>query len=78
MLQKIVIDKVIQLVAKKFKIRKILDYVEKPNELDVKVDSIETTLLQHGRLIEFLIKDSHPKRDFVECEKCKKPIKEKE
>ena len=59
MLQKIVIDKVIQLVAKKFKISKILDYVEKPNELDVKVDSIETTLLQHGRLIEFLIKGSN-------------------
>ena len=77
MVKKILADKLITFIAKKFKLEKVLEYVEKPNELDVKVDKLESNQIQQGRLIEFLLKDSHPKRDFVVCDKCKKQIKEK-
>ena len=77
MIQKIVIGKLVDFIAKKFKLDKILQYVEKPNELDVKVDKLESNQIQQGRLIEFLLKDSHPKREFEVCDKCKKQIKEK-
>ena len=76
-MKKILADKLITFVAKKFKLEKVLEYVEKPNELDVKVDKLESNQIQQGRLIEFLLKDSHPKRDFAVCDKCKKQIKEK-
>ena len=77
MIQKVITDKIITFIAKKFKLDKILQYVEKPNELDVKVDKLESNQIQQGRLIEFLLKDSHPKREFEVCVKCKKQIKEK-
>jgi len=77
MIQKILADKIISFVAKKFKLDKVLQYVEKPNELDVKVDKLESNQIQQGRLIEFLLKDSHSKQDCIVCDKCKKQTKEK-
>ena len=53
MLQKLVINKVINLLAKNFKLFKLMEYVEKPNELDHKVLELENRILK-------LEKDSHP------------------
>ena len=41
MIQAILIAKVVKLVAKQFKLDKILDYVEKPNELDDEVEKLK-------------------------------------
>ena len=58
-----VIELVIKTIAKKFKLDKILKYVEEPNELDKRVELLE--------------KMAHPPRDFVVCEKCQKTIEDK-
>ena len=64
MLQGLIINKVIGLVAKQFKLDKVLSYVENDNELDYKVEGME-------KRMDLLEKMAHPKRDFVVCEKCK-------
>ena len=58
-----VIELVIKTIAKKFKLDKILKYVEEPNELDKRVELLE--------------KMAHPPKDFVVCEQCKKTIEDK-
>ena len=40
MIPKIIINGVIKLVTKQFKLDKVLKYVEEPNELDNKVDNL--------------------------------------
>jgi len=76
MIQKIVIGKLVDFIKKKFKLDKVLKYVEDPNDADERIDKLETTQFQQSRLIEFLLKDSHPKKDTVICNKCKKQIGE--
>ena len=52
MIQKLLINKVINLLAKNFKLFKILKYVEEPNELDHKVSDHEARIKSHSnRLI---------------------------
>ena len=52
MLQKLVINKVINLLAKNFKLFKLMEYVEKPNELDHKVAEHDIRIKSHSdRLI---------------------------
>ena len=41
MLQKLIINSVIKLLAKQFKLDKVLDYVEKPNNADKKIKKLE-------------------------------------
>ena len=53
MLQKLIINKVINLLSKNFKLFKLMEYVEKPNELDHKVVELESRLLK-------VEKESHP------------------
>ena len=53
MLKKLVINKIINLLAKNFKLFKLMKYVEEPNELDHKVLELENRILK-------LEKDSHP------------------
>ena len=77
MIQKIVIGKLVDFIAKKFKLDKILKYVEDPNDADDRIDKLETTVFQLSRMIEILLKDSHLKRDFVVCDNCKKQTGEK-
>ena len=74
--QKLIIDAVVKIIKKTFKFDKVLDYVEKPNDADERIDKLELTVFHQGKLISNLIDDSHPKRDFVICEKCKQQIKE--
>jgi len=53
MIQKLIINKIISLLAKNFKLFKLMKYVEEPNELDHKVVELENRILK-------LEKDSHP------------------
>ena len=78
MLQKIVINKIISLLAKQFKLYKIMKYVEEPNDADNRISELEIRLFQLGRKFEELEKLSHPPRKFIRCEQCKQEIKTKE
>jgi hypothetical protein len=69
MIQGMVIKKVVELIARQFKLDKILSYVEDDNELDHKVNGIEKRL-------DLLEKMAHPKRDFVTCNNCKCKVEE--
>ena len=69
MIQGILIKKAVELIAKQFKLDKILSYVEDDNELDLKVNQMEKRL----SLVE---KMAHPKRDFVKCNNCKCKVEE--
>ena len=51
----IIADKVISIMLKKFKLDKVLDYVENPNDADERIDKLEQTVFQQGRLIEILL-----------------------
>ena len=75
--QKLIVDAVIKVIKKTFKFDKVLDYVEKPNDADERIDKLELTVFHQGKLIAQLLDDSNPERDFVICEECKKQIKEK-
>ena len=50
-------------------LKAIMSYVFDENELDIKVQVLENR-------VSMLEQDTHPKRNFVMCEKCKKQIKE--
>jgi len=71
MLQAILMKKVISVVmekmAKKHRIKKLQDYVEKDNELDIQVKQQQKTIAKQGKYIEelekdvaILNKDAHP------------------
>ena len=81
MLQGILVKKVLDLVMKQvlkqFKLDKVLDYVEKPNDLDKQVEVLQKTVNKYGKYIEeleksaaMLKKDSHPSQEFICCVKC--------
>ena len=61
MLQGIIIKKVLDLVMKQllkqFKLDKIQEYVEQPNELDNQVKALNKTVNKYGKYIEELEKD---------------------
>jgi len=61
MLQGIIIKKVLDLVMKQllkqFKLDKIQEYVEQPNELDKQVKALNKTVNKYGKYIEELEKD---------------------
>ena len=68
---------------KKSAIRNMRKYVEEDNELDLQVRAHSKSLDKYGRYIEELEKEvailkkvSHPERDFVTCDCCKKKLKE--
>ena len=63
MLQKMVINKIISLLAKQFNLYKIMKYVEEPNDADNRISELEIRLFQLGRKYEELEKK-------VECKKC--------
>ena len=54
MLQKMVINKIVGLLAKQFNLYKVMKYVEEPNDADDRIDKLETTVFQQSRLIEML------------------------
>ena len=55
MLQKMVINKIVSLISKQFKLHDIMKYVKEPNDADERIDKLETTVFQQSRLIEMLL-----------------------
>ncbi len=65
--QGILMNGIIKLLLKKFKLDKILDYVENDNELDIQMKQVQKTASKQGKSMEvmekdiaILKKDSHP------------------
>ena len=56
MLQKMVINKIISLLAKQFNLYKVMKYVEEPNDADNRISDLEIRLFQLGRKYEELEK----------------------
>ena len=76
MIPAIVAQAVVKLVAKQFKLDKILSYVEEPNDADERIDKLEIDMFKLQSKVNALQDYSHEPRDFVVCEECKKKIKE--
>ena len=51
MLQKMVINKIVGLLAKQFNLYKVMKYVDEPNDADERIDELERVVFQQGRLI---------------------------
>ena len=66
MILKLILPKLMDHVMKVFKLDKVLEYVEKPNELDVKMSSIDLKIKAMEDMLIELDKDSHPKKPFEE------------
>ena len=69
MLLKFILPKVLDHLLMVFKLDKVLEYVEKPNELDEKVERLEDKIIELERV-------AHEPKEFVNCDTCKKKIKE--
>ena len=69
MLQKMVINKIVNLLAKQFNLFKVMKYVEEPNDADERIDKLETTVFQLSRLVEMILRDSRPKKETITKEK---------
>ena len=70
MILKFILPKILDHLIVVFKLDEVLDYVEKPNNLDIKVAYLEDKVIA---LQEFA--DNHKK--CVNCNVCKNKIKEK-
>ena len=77
MIPAILAQSVVKLIAKQFKLDKILAYVEDPNDADERIDELELDVFDIKRRIKVLDEASHEPREFVRCEDCNKKIKEK-
>jgi len=77
MVTELIAKTVMKMVAKQFKLDKILSYVEDPNDADQRIDELELDVFSMKRQIKDLNDMAHEPRDFVSCNKCKKKIKEK-
>tara|TARA_R100000808_G_C2154961_1_gene166504 strand:+ start:7066 stop:7350 length:285 start_codon:yes stop_codon:yes gene_type:complete len=53
---------IFKMVSKQFKMQKLLKYMEKPNDCDIRVDKLEEEVKKLKEL-------SHPQQDFV-CTTC--------
>ena len=69
-LLRILLPKVLDHLLVAFKLDKVLDYVEKPNELDAKVEQLEDKIIELERV-------AHEPKEFVNCDTWKMKIKEK-
>ena len=91
-LAKIVATRIIKAVKHKIDLKRIDKYVNKPNELDKQMKSLQKTVNRNAKYIEelekniaILKKDSHPAQEYICCKKCgckakkiKKKIRKKE
>ena len=66
MILKLIMPKLMDHFMKVFKLDKVLEYVEKPNELDDQVADMRIELKALKQHIIELDKDSHPKKPFEE------------
>ena len=58
-----VINKIVNLISKQFKLHKIMQYVEEPNDADDRIDKLEVTVFQQGRLIEFMLNEKSKNKE---------------
>lgn len=63
MIKAIILEKIIRAISKKFKLDKVLKYVEDPNDADERIDKLETIVFQQGRLIEFILKENKQEKN---------------
>ena len=70
MLLKFLLPKILDHLMMVFKLDKVLEYVEKPNNLDVKVEELEDKIIELERV-------AHEPKEFVNCDVCQCKIKEK-
>ncbi len=63
MFQKLLLDVAVKQIGKKFKLEKLMDYVEKPNDADDRIDKLELQVHKLERL-------SHQPQEFICCKKC--------
>ena len=69
--QKMVINKIVGLIAKQFKLYDIMKYVKEPNDADDRIDKLETDLVASNKRIEILetlIKNNDTLEQKVELE----------
>ena len=64
MLQKMVINKIVNLIAKQFKLYDIMRYVKEPNDADDRIDELESKVFQQGRLIEMLLLNKTKEKEW--------------
>ena len=74
---KIIATRIIKAVKHKIDLKRIDKYVNKPNELDKQMKSLQKTVIKYGEYIEevekniaILKKDSHPSQEYICCRKC--------
>jgi len=77
MIPAIIAQAVVKLVAKQFKLDKILSYVEDPNDADQRIDELELDVFTLKKNVQELDKIAHEPREFIVCNNCKKKVKEK-
>ena len=70
MVIKLLVPKVLDIIIQRFKLDKVSEYVEKPNNLDVKVEEFEDRIIELEGVV-------HKLKKFVNCDTCKQVIKEK-
>jgi len=63
MLQKMVINKIVDLLAKQFKLYDMMRYVKEPNDADERIDKLETDLVASNKRIKIL-------ETLIKCNKC--------
>ena len=66
-----VINKIVELIAKQFKLYDIMKYVKEPNDADERIDKLETDLVLSNRridILEKLIKSNDTLNQKVELE----------
>ena len=66
-----VINKIVGLIAKQFKLYDIMKYVKEPNDADERIDKLETDLVLSNRridILEKLIKSNDTLEQKVELE----------
>ena len=64
MLQKIVINKIVDLISRQFKLYDIMKYVKEPNDADKRIDELESKVFQQGRLIEMLLINNNKEKEW--------------
>tara|TARA_R100000789_G_C2924526_1_gene127346 strand:- start:260 stop:499 length:240 start_codon:yes stop_codon:yes gene_type:complete len=77
MITELLAKTVVKMVARQFKLDKILSYVEDPNDADKRIDELELDVFGMKQNVKHLSEVSHEPRDFVICNECKEKIKEK-
>ena len=72
-----IVGSIINAIQKKHDLKKIDDYVNKKNELDIKMESVQKNVnkcLKNNENLEkevaILKKDSHPPQEYICCRKC--------